>query len=49
MYNIASDNILILKKDNTLIDIAEATDQMSIKKIAVPVTKYALSYPKVFR
>jgi hypothetical protein len=26
-----------------------ATDQMSIKKIAVPVTKYALSYPKVFR
>jgi hypothetical protein len=49
MYDITSDNILILKKDNSLIDIAEATDQMSIKKIAVPVTKYALSYPKMFR
>jgi HD superfamily phosphohydrolase len=49
MYDITADNILILKKDNSLIDIAEATDQMSIKKIAVPVTKYALSYPKMFR
>jgi len=49
MYDITSDNILILKKDNSLIDIAEATDQMSIKKIAVPVTKYVLSYPKMFR
>jgi len=49
MYDITSDNILILKKDNTLIDVADATDQMSIKKIAVPVVKYALSYPKVFR
>jgi HD superfamily phosphohydrolase len=49
MYDITSDNIFILKKDNLLIDIADATDQMSIKKNAVPVTKYALSYPKVFR
>jgi hypothetical protein len=49
MYNLTSDNILILKKDNALIDIADATDQKSIKKIAVPVTKYVLSYPKMFR
>jgi len=49
MYDITADNIFILKKDNSLIDIADATDQMSIKKIAVPVTKYALSYPKMFR
>jgi len=49
MYDITTDNIFILKKDNSLIDIADATDQMSIKKIAVPVTKYALSYPKMFR
>ncbi|PKP31064.1 MAG: phosphohydrolase [Bacteroidetes bacterium HGW-Bacteroidetes-16] len=46
MYHLGSDNINILFKDGTVMDIAEASDQLNISLLAKPTTKYFLCYPK---
>jgi HD superfamily phosphohydrolase len=45
-YNAASDKINILYRDKTMVDIAEASDQLNIAVLSKPVTKYFLCYPK---
>lgn len=45
-YNIKDDNINILYKDDTIKDIAVASDQMNINVLSKPVVKYFLCYPK---
>ena len=34
------------KKDNTIEDVVEASDQLNLKSISKEVTKYYLCYPK---
>jgi HD superfamily phosphohydrolase len=46
-YNKASEPIHILKKDRTIEDVVEASDQLNLKALSKPVTKYYLCYPKV--
>jgi len=46
MYHLGSDNINILFKDGSVVDIAEASDQLNISLLAGPTTKYFLIYPK---
>jgi hypothetical protein len=46
MYHLGSDNINILFKDGTVVDIAEASDQLNISLLAKPTTKYFLCFPK---
>lgn len=46
MYHLGSDNINILFKDGSVVDIAEASDQLNISLLAKPTTKYFLIYPK---
>lgn len=45
-YNPAEDNINIISGKNKLVDIAQASDQLNISMLSVPVTKYYLFYPK---
>ena len=45
-YKIGSDKIGILYKSGKVVDIAEASDQLNIKLLSKPTTKYFLSYPK---
>ena len=45
-YHPGRDNINILFKDGTLMDIAEASDELNISLLSKPVTKYFLCYPK---
>ena len=45
-YSFQNDKINILLKDGSTLDIAEASDQMSISSISKTVTKYYLCYPK---
>lgn len=45
-YNAASDRINISYRDDSVIDIAEAADQLNISALSSPVTKYYLYYPK---
>lgn len=46
IYDLEKDNILILRKNGTIADMADATDQMNLRELAEPVTKYVLAYPK---
>lgn len=46
-YNKTEEPIHILKKDGTIEDVAEASDQLNLKALSKPVTKYYLCYPKV--
>ena len=46
-YNKASEPIRILKKDKTIEDVVEASDQLNLKALSKPVTKYFICYPKV--
>lgn len=46
-YNIKGDPIHILKKNKTVEDVAEASDQLNIKALSAPVTKYYMCFPKV--
>lgn len=46
IYDLEKDNILILRKNGEIIDMADATDQMNLHELARPVTKYVLAYPK---
>ena len=45
-YSVQAEPIRILKKDNTIEDVVEASDQLNLKSISKEVTKYYLCYPK---
>ena len=45
-YNKTSEPIHILKKDKTIEDVVEASDQLSLKALSKPVTKYYICFPK---
>ena len=45
-YNAKKDKINILLKNNTISDIAEAADTLSITAISKPVKKWFLCFPK---
>lgn len=45
-YNKESEPIRILKKDGSIEDVAQASDQLSLKALSKPVTKYFICYPK---
>jgi HD superfamily phosphohydrolase len=45
-YNKESQPIRILKKDRTIEDVIEASDQLNLKALSKPVTKYYLCFPK---
>ncbi len=46
IYKPGSDRINILFKDGTVMDIAEASDQLNISLLDKPTTKYFVCYPK---
>src|SRR5690606_26838480 len=41
--------IRILRKDNSVEDVAEASDQLNLKALSKPVTKYYICFPKQLR
>lgn len=45
-YKPGSNKIGILQKDGSVIDIADASDQLNISLLRKPTTKYFLAYPK---
>ncbi len=45
-YNPGADSINILTHEGGIIDIAQASDQLNISVLSVPVTKYYVFYPK---
>ena len=45
-YNKESEPIRILKKDGSIEDVVQASDQLSLKALSKPVTKYFICYPK---
>ena len=45
-YSVQAEPIRILKKDNSIEDVVEASDQLHLKSISKEVTKYYLCYPK---
>lgn len=47
-YNADYQPIKILLKDGSLKDVAEASDQLNLKALAKPVTKYYYCYPKSY-
>jgi uncharacterized protein len=46
-YSPKSDKIRILLKNNTLLDVAEASEQLNISVLSGPVSKHLLCYPKM--
>jgi len=46
-YNKTGEPIHILRKDRTIEDVVEASDQLNLKALSKPVTKYYLCFPKV--
>jgi len=46
-YNKDAEPIKILKKDKTIEDVVEASDQLNLKALSKPVTKYFICFPKV--
>ena len=45
-YNKEGEPIRILKKDKTIEDVVEASDQLHLKALSKPVTKYFVCFPK---
>ena len=45
-YSKEAEPIHILKKDKTIEDVVEASDQLNLKALSKPVTKYYICYPK---
>ena len=45
-YSKEAEPIRILKKDKTIEDVVEASDQLNLKALSKPVTKYFICYPK---
>lgn len=46
-YNKTGEPIHILKKDRTIEDVIEVSDQLNLKALSKPVTKYYICFPKV--
>ena len=46
-YSKDAEPIKILKKDKTIEDVVEASDQLNLKALSKPVTKYFICFPKV--
>jgi hypothetical protein len=46
-YNKSSEPIRIVKKDKTVEDVVEASDQLHLKALSKQVTKYYICFPKV--
>lgn len=46
-YDKDAEPIRILKKDRTIEDVVEASDQLNLKALSKPVTKYFICFPKV--
>jgi HD superfamily phosphohydrolase len=46
-YSKNAEPIRILKKDKTIEDIVEASDQLNLKALSKPVTKYFICFPKL--
>ncbi|KIX22829.1 phosphohydrolase [Flavobacterium sp. 316] len=46
-YSKESEPIRILKKDKTIEDVVQASDQLNLKALSKPVTKYFICFPKV--
>jgi len=46
-YSKSSEPIYVLKKDKTIEDVVEASDQMYLKALSKEVTKYYICFPKV--
>ena len=46
-YSKSSEPIRILKKDKTIEDVLEASDQLYLKALSKPVTKFFICFPKV--
>lgn len=45
-YNKEAEPIRILKKDKIIEDVVEASDQLNLKALSKPVTKYFICFPK---
>ena len=45
-YNPEHDRIRIQSRNNELVDVSEASDQLNISVLSTPVSKYLLCYPK---
>lgn len=45
-YNKDAEPIRILRKDKTIEDVVEASDQLNLKALSKPVTKYYICFPK---
>lgn len=45
-YNRSKENIQLLRKDGSLIDVAQASDQLHIRALSEKVVKYFQCYPK---
>lgn len=45
-YSLDVEPIHILRKDKTIEDVVEASDQLNLKALSKPVTKYYICYPK---
>lgn len=45
-YSKEAEPIRILKKDKSIEDVVEASDQLNLKALSKPVTKYYICYPK---
>jgi len=45
-YSIEAESRRILKKDKTIEDVAEASDQLNLKSLSKLVTKYYICFPK---
>lgn len=45
-YSKEAEPIRILKKDKSIEDVVEASDQLNLKALSKPVTKYFICYPK---
>lgn len=45
-YSKEAEPIHVLKKDRTIEDVVEASDQLSLKALSKPVTKYYICFPK---
>ncbi len=45
-YNASSFNINVLMNDGSLIDVAQASDQLNLQSLSKTVTKYFICYPK---
>lgn len=46
MYSVEKDNIFILMKDKSIVDIANVSEQWNLHKFSTPIVKHFIVYPK---